>query len=369
MSNLGAQTRIVMLVDFDYFFAQCEEKRNPVIKDRPVVVCVFSGRSENSGAVSTANYIARKYGVKSGMPIALAKRKLKDTEAFFLPVDHPFYDSISERIMRTLRRHGDIFEQVGVDEAYLDVTESTNGDFQKATELAQKMKEEVLEQEDITLSIGVATNKLVAKIASTHVKPDGLTVVKSEDVQGFLSILPVARLLGVGKRTEEKLGSQGVRTLGDLADYDVQKLIDMFGKKFGIYLHNASKGIDTSPVREREAVESISRISTLKENTRDISLILEKVSNLCDDIYAKVLKENIRFKTVSVVAIMRDLSIHSRSKSFDNPITGTDAFKRVSRELVEKMIDETELEMRRVGVKISNLSKETEKQKQITNYF
>ena len=117
------QNRVVMLVDFDYFFAQCEELRNPAIKDKPVVVGVYSGRTEESGAVSTSNYIARKYSVKSGMPLFLAKRKLEGTDAVFLPVDHVYYDQISNSIMQILRGYASSLEQVSVDEAYLDVTE------------------------------------------------------------------------------------------------------------------------------------------------------------------------------------------------------------------------------------------------------
>jgi DNA polymerase IV (DinB-like DNA polymerase) len=123
------EIRTILLVDLDYFFAQCEELRNPTLKSRPVVVCVYSGRSEDSGAVSTANYIARKYGVKSGIPIFLAKKKLQNADAVFLPVDHAFYEEISDRIMQILRGYADLFEQVGIDEAYLDVTKKTQGNF------------------------------------------------------------------------------------------------------------------------------------------------------------------------------------------------------------------------------------------------
>ena len=134
------QNRVVMLVDFDYFFAQCEELRNPAIKDKPVVVGVYSGRTEESGAVSTSNYIARKYGVKSGMPLFMAKRKLEGTEAVFMPVDHAYYDQVSNSIMQILRRYATSMEQVSVDEAYLDVTEQVQGSFERAKDYAQEMK-------------------------------------------------------------------------------------------------------------------------------------------------------------------------------------------------------------------------------------
>ena len=137
------QNRVVMLVDFDYFYAQCEELRNPAIRDKPVVVGVYSGRTEESGAVSTSNYIARKYGVKSGLPLFMAKRKLEGTEAVFLPVDHEYYEQISNRIMQILKGYATSLEQVSVDEAYLDVTEQVQGSFEKAKDYAQKIKTEV----------------------------------------------------------------------------------------------------------------------------------------------------------------------------------------------------------------------------------
>ncbi|MGA2523838.1 MAG: DNA polymerase IV, partial [Candidatus Bathyarchaeia archaeon] len=131
------QTRVIMLVDFDYFYAQCEELRNPAIKDKPIVVGVYSGRTESSGAVSTSNYVARKYGVKSGMPLFMAKRKLEDLNAVFLPVDHEYYDQISDRIMQILKGYASNLEQVSVDEAYLDVTEQVETSFEKAKDYAQ----------------------------------------------------------------------------------------------------------------------------------------------------------------------------------------------------------------------------------------
>ena len=224
------QNRVVMLVDFDYFFAQCEELRNPTLKDKPVVVGVYSGRTEESGAVSTSNYIARKYSVKSGMPLFLAKRKLEGTDAVFLPVDHEYYDQISNRIMQILRGYASSLEQVSVDEAYLDVTEQVQGSFEKAKDYAQKMKNEVTKQVGISFSVGVGPNKLVAKIACDSQKPNGLTIVKPEEAKSFFSPLPVDRLLGVGKKTSARMDSLGIKTVGDLANYDVQKLIAIFGQ-------------------------------------------------------------------------------------------------------------------------------------------
>ncbi len=358
-----------MLVDLDYFFAQCEERRNPSLKDKPVIVCVYSGRSEESGAVSTANYIARKYGVKSGIPISLAKKKLKEKDAVFLPVDHEFYGKVSEKIMGILKRHADRFEQVGVDEAYLDVSYKVKGNFGEAKELAQKLKKEVKAQQKLTCSIGIGPNKLLAKIAADIQKPDGLTIVKPEQVEGFLSPLPVSRLIGVGRKTKKKMQALGIRTIGDLAKYDVQRLIEVFGKNLGTYFHNAAMGIDDEPVQERGEAESISRISTLKEDTLDLRVILEKTDQLCDEVHAKLVRRELSFKSVGIVVVMKNMSIRSRSKTFESPTNKLGVLKEAVKELYEKFLNESELEARRVGVKVSNLVKEQERQKQITNFI
>ena len=363
------QDRIVMLADLDYFFAQCEERRNPSIRGKPAVVCVYSGRTEDSGAVSTANYVARKYGVKSGIPIALAKQKLKDIDAVFLPVDKQFYREVSDEIMEILRSHADHFEQMGIDEAYLDVTQRTKGNYREAEELAETIKGDVLAHQKLTCSIGVGPNKLVAKIAADVQKPDGLTSVRPEEVRSFLSPLPVRRLVGVGRKTEKRLEILGVRTVGQLARFDVQKLIEVFGRRMGAYFHNASLGVDEEPVQERGEPESISRISTLKEDTRDLVVILNEVYRLCGEVHAKLLQRGLVYRSVSIHIVAGNLSIHSRAKTFDNPTSSLETFKKTVKELYEKFLDESDVEARRVGVKLSSLSKREDAQKQLNSFF
>ncbi len=361
--------KVIMLVDLDYFYAQCEEIRNPSIKDKPVVVGVYSGRTEDSGAVGTANYVAREYGVKSGIPIFSAKAKLKDVEAVFLPVDHTYYGEVSRRIMKILRSYADHFEQVGIDEAFLDVSRKVRGDFERARRLAKKIKKAVREQEKLTCSIGVGPNKLVAKIASDVKKPDGLTVVKPEKVEKFLSPLPVGRVIGIGSKTVKKMEELGIKTIGDLSKYDVQRLAKLFGRNLGTYFHNASLGIGNDRVQERGQVKSLSRISTLKENTRDLEVILEEASRLSKDIHKELIELALFFKTVGVIAIMEDLGTLSRSKSFENPTNQLNNIDEAVEELFNKLIEESELEIRRVGVKVSNFVKEQKMQKYISDYF
>ena len=183
------EQRIVLHVDFDYFYAQCEELRNPELKSKPVAVCVFSDRGGDSGAIATANYVARKYGVKSGMPIKFAKKRLEQvTDAVFLPTDFDYYSDISQKAMMTMRQYADIFEYVGKDEAFIDVSKRCEVDFNKASHIAQQLKNAVREAVKMTCTVGVSANKLVAKIASDFKKPDGLTIVPPDKIESFLEI-------------------------------------------------------------------------------------------------------------------------------------------------------------------------------------
>ncbi|MFA5573146.1 MAG: DNA polymerase IV [Crenarchaeota archaeon] len=360
---------MIFLADFDYFFAQCEELRNPAIKEKPVVVGVYSGRTEDSGAVSTSNYIARKYGVKSGLPLFMAKRKLEGTEAVFLPVDHEYYEQISNRIMNIFRKYASELEQVSVDEAYLDVSEQVGCSFGKARDYALTIKADVKAQVGISLTIGVGPNKLVAKIACDSQKPDGLTIVRSEQTKEFLAPLPINRLLGIGKKTAARMDQMGIKTIGDLAVYDCQRLIEGFGKVLGIYFHNAANGIDNEPVKEQGEAESISKIGTLKYDTHNLDFVLQKTDELIDVVFEEVSKKEYSFKTVSIYVVNVDLSGKSRSITLEQPVKDKETIRRNVRILFEKYLSESPLEIRRVGVKISGFSKEEPQQKSLMSFF
>ena len=362
--------RAIIHADFDYFYAQCEARENQSLKDKPVVICIYSGRGEDRGAVATANYIARKYGVKSGIPIIQAKRKLKDIDTAFLPANFDLYERVSKNIMNILKTYADKFEQIGIDEAFLDVTQKTDGSFEKAKQLAQKIQNEILEKEKITVSIGIGPNKLVAKIAAGRQKPFGSTMVKPEEVEAFLAPLPVNELLGVGKKTAVVMEEMGVKTIGDLAKLDLEKLVKRFGKVLGAYFYNSANGIDESLVQERGMVESISHIPTLKEDTRDLGTILEEAYKICIDIYDRARELKVNFKTVTVQLILQDMSTPSRSKTFATPIENLETLKEATKELFQKLLAEIpiELKARRIGVKISNFSVGRQAQKHITEF-
>jgi len=350
--------RVIIHIDFDYFYAQCEENANPSIRGKPVVVCVYSGRTSESGVVSTSNYEARKYGVKAGVSIATAKKLLESTDATFLPMNRSQYESVSGRIMDILRDHGDIFERTGIDEAYLDVSQNSNGRYDMAETIGTSLKETVVRQEHITCSIGIAPNKLLAKIASDHVKPNGLTIVEPEEIHSFLNAQATNRIPGVGKKVEEKLRAINVRTIDDLAQLNPVVLQESFGKKLGTYLFRAARGEDDEQVKDRELPTQMSRIGTLKENTRDFNLIRPFLNELAQSLTEKLQDEEMTCKSVSIIAILSNLTIHTKSRTLESPTQELRTIDECAQQLMKEFLDSTPQTMlRRAGVKVSGLSK------------
>jgi DNA polymerase IV (DinB-like DNA polymerase) len=345
-------------VDLDYFYAQCEENANPSIREKPVIVCVYSGRTSESGVVSASNYEARKYGVKAGTAIATAKKLLVSTEAVFLPMNRPLYDSVSGRIMNILRDHGDFFEQTSIDEAYLDVSERSRGEYDTAKMICSSIKEIILRQEHITCSIGIAPNKLLAKLASDHAKPNGLTVIEPEQIHSFLNGKEISRIPGVGKKVEEKLHRSNVKTIDDLSRLSPITLQEMFGRRLGTYLFLAARGEDNELVQDKELPKQMSRIGTLKENTRDYSVIRPALSQLTRSLIEKIQDEGMNCKSVSMIAILSNLTIHTRSRTLESPAKDLQTIDECAQQLLREFIESTpEAVLRRVGVKVTGLSK------------
>jgi DNA polymerase IV (DinB-like DNA polymerase) len=342
-------------MDMDYFFAQCEEKENPGIKGKPVVICVYSGRSEDSGAVSTSNYEARKLGIKAGIPISLAKKLNPD--AIFLPVNMELYRRVSLEIMGILRGYCDAIEQKSIDEAFCDITGKVV-DFDEARMYGIMIKMEIMEKVGLTCSIGVAPNKLVAKIASDFQKPDGLTVVKPDDVLDFLAPLKITDLVGVGKKTEQRLNEMNVRTISDMSTLSMDLLIREFGKAKGEWLKQASQGIDDAPLEEHEGTGQIGRIATLKEDTNDLSIINEVINNLSVDVHRKLTERKLGFRSISFIAIATDFKTRAKSHTLAVPTKDLETIKSNAHELAKQFLAENPVRLRRVGVKVANLTEE-----------
>lgn len=347
--------RIILHLDLDYFYAQVEEARKPEIKNKPVVICQYSGRSEDSGAVATTNYIARKFNVKSGLAIKTAKKLLQNTDSVFIAANHDLYESISETIMNIIRKYSDKFEQLSIDEACIDISNKINNDYQNAAKYGNELKEEIKTLENLTCSIGISPNKLISKMAADSNKPNGTTVILPDNIKDFLFPQKVNKLYGIGPKTNAKLAEYNITTIEELANSERTLLIDEFGQKFGVYLHDSANGIDNEEVKDKPA-DQIGRIVTLKEDTRDFDLISQSITNLSKDVSDQTLEKNITFKTVSITAIMEDLTIYQRSKSFEIFQNSNDIITTTSQELLRNFLSQESRKLRRIGVRVSNFS-------------
>ena len=363
--------KIIFHIDFDYFYAQCEEIRKPKLRNIPSVVCVYSGREEDSGVVSTCNYEARKYGVKAAMPIRLAKSKLKDVEAIFLPTDMPYYHDISRNAMRIIQNYGELFEQVSVDECYVDFTKITNSDFDDAKIFASSLQKNIKDQINLTCSIGVGPSKLISKIASGFKKPNGITVVTPKDAKNFISICKIEDIPGVGPKTIRKLESLGIRSISDISKKSIFELRDTLGYKNATFLVNASNAIDYSQIKVRGSSKQIGKIVTLKKNIADFEQINLTAANLCTSVYENLRNKRQAFRVLSIILILENLQHISFSKSLKLYSASFDELHKNSLSIINEMINNNSISLdniRRMGVVVSDL-KDVSGQDSLLNYF
>lgn len=309
--------RIILHVDMNYFFAQIEERENPELKGKAVVVGADPKSGQGRGVVSTANYAARQFGVKSGIPISRAWRFCRSL-CVFLPVRYELYFKVSERIMGILREKADQFEQTSVDEAYLDI--SSLSSWERAVELAAQLKEEIKTKERLTCSIGIGPNKLIAKIASGFKKPDGLTLVKTNAVHKFLDSLPVIELPGIGPKTSAQLNRLKIKTIKDLRQTPAEILAENFGGRTAEWMGELSRGIDESPLIEERIPKSVGRQVTFERDTRSLPFLRQALMELVRDSYENMRAEGFfSYQTVTVICRYEDFETHSRQKTLDKP--------------------------------------------------
>ncbi|MEM3536239.1 MAG: DNA polymerase IV [Candidatus Bathyarchaeia archaeon] len=356
---MSEKKRIIFHLDMDHFFTAVEEREHPECRGKPVIVGADPKEGRGRGVVSTCNYEARKFGVRSGMPISKAWKLCP--QAVYLPVNYELYVKVSNQIMSMLRGYADKFEQWGIDEAFLDVTSKVK-DYAEAEALARKIKREIYEREKLTCSIGIGPNKLVAKIASDFQKPDGLTIVKEDEAEKFLAPLPVRKLLWVGRKTEQKLKAMGINTIGDLARYDPVVLAENFGV-MGTQIYLMAHGVDRSEVMERGEIKSISRDVTFEEDTADFDFVLKTLDKLSEEVHKDAERQRFYFKTVTVRIRYENFETHTHSKTLPFITDRLQDLKKTARELAQAYL-RPERKIRLVGVRISNLIS-AEKQKRL----
>ncbi len=307
----------------DAFFAAVEQKRRPELKGKPVVIG-GSGDPTVRGVVSTANYEARKYGIHSAMPLKTAYKLCP--HAVFLPVDMDEYSRVSEIFKKVLRRFSPVMEDVGIDEAFLDLS-----DIEKPSEeIAGEIKDGIMKATGLTCSIGIAPNKLLAKMASEMQKPDGVTVITGSNIESRMWPLPVRKLWGVGPKTEAHLKELSIHTVGDIAALPLEKLIELFGNSYGNYLYEASRGIDDSPLVTHWEPKSISRETTFQIDTDHWQTIARNLAELTRETVAELREREYNCRNVTVKIRFSDFKTHTRATTLAAPADNLEIIRKAA---------------------------------------
>jgi DNA polymerase-4 len=337
--------RKIVHIDMDAFYASVEQRDDPNLRGKPVVVAWRGARS----VVCAASYEARRFGVRSAMPAVRAERLCP--EAIFIPPDFTRYRAVSQSTREIFQRHTDLIEPLSLDEAYLDVTENKTG-LLTATRVARAIREQIREELHLTASAGVAPNKFLAKIASDWRKPDGLFVIQPEDLATFLPPLEIARIPGVGKVTEKRLAELGLKTVGDLQKLELSVLEDNFGR-YGARLYELSRGIDHNPVIPNRPVKSISAEDTFAV---DIPLAETEaiIRSLAERVWAASRKQTRTPRTVVLKLKTSDFNILTRSYTPLSPPFSCEELITIALALRDRVNLDPQQRFRLVGVGMSN---------------
>lgn len=338
--------RTILHVDLDAFFAAVEQRDRPELMGRPVIV---GGDPAGRGVVSAASYEARRFGVHSAMSLREAVRRCPD--GIFLPVDGRRYQLASRDVMAVLRTFTPAVEPISIDEAFLDVTGS-RALFGEGPTIAAAIKTAVRERVGLTASVGVASNKLVAKVASDLRKPDGLVVVAPGDEAGFLAPLPIARLWGVGEKTGAALGEYGVRTIGDLAALPPDLVVRRFGKHGGSLIDRA-RGIDDDPVHEGDPAKSVGHEHTFDVDTVDPEVIERTLLAMAEGVSGRLRSAGVRASTIAVKIRDDGFRTITRQRTMPEPTDLTEPIFRAALDLARPEV--RGIRVRLLGVTASNL--------------
>ncbi len=337
--------RKIVHVDMDAFYASVEQRDDPALRGKPVVVAWKGSRS----VVCAASYEARRFGIRSAMAALHAARLCPD--AIFVPPDFARYKAVSRAVREIFSRHTDLIEPLSLDEAYLDVTQNKTG-LPTATRVARAIRQAIREETDLTASAGVAPNKFLAKIASDWNKPDGLCVIQPHEVLSFLQSLPVGRIPGVGKVTEERLHALSIATVGDLRETELAVLESNFGR-YGARLSQLARGIDHNPVQPNRISKQISSEDTLPQD-----IPLAETESLIRRLAEKVWKSsqgNARAaKTVVLKLKTKEFASLTRSLTLVVPVSSAEELTGIALDLRERVSLGPQQLFRLVGVGLSN---------------
>lgn len=355
--------KIIAHLDMDAFFAAIEEKDRPRLKGMPIVVGSDPEDGKGRGVVSTANYKAREYGIRSAMPIRqawelseAAKKKGQPT-VVFIGVNGRRYSEVSKRIMEIVKKYSKITEEASVDEIYIDLTFA--GSFKNATAIAKKIKQEIFKKESLTCSLGLGPNKLIAKIASDHNKPDGLTIVQNEEVQQFLDPLPVRKIPGIGPKTEKVLQGMKIRTVQELRGLEETLLERKLGK-WGRDLFRKARGESEGLVENRTEVKSIGEQETFRKDTLEPGVIFQKLKNLSIQVFERFKKSGFNeFRVVVLTVRFNNFETKNRSRTLPEALNSSLELEFEIMKMIQPFFDQRENPQRKpirlVGVRVEKL--------------
>lgn len=347
-TSMQATTRKIIHIDMDAFFASVEQRDFPEYRNKPVIV---GGSPEGRGVVAAASYEVRKYGVHSAMPAAKAIRLCP--HAIFVTPRFEVYQEVSKQIREIFFQFTGLVEPLSLDEAFLDVTEN-HANVPSATLIARKIKKQIKQQTRLTASAGVSYNKFLAKVASDLDKPDGLSVITPGEAPGFLEQLEIGEFFGIGRATEKKMHSLGIKTGGDLKNWAEIDLVKKFGKT-GRFYYRIVRGIDDREVEPHRIRKSIGQERTFPEDIGDLNWIHNFLDKLSEKIAIVMKKKNAAGKTVTLKVRYEDFETVTRSTSFDHYIhTAIDIA-----ETAKLLLEQTEVGKRKVrllGITLSNLN-------------
>jgi DNA polymerase-4 len=329
----------------DAFYASVEQRDNPELRGKPVVVAWLGKRS----VVCAASYEARHFGVRSAMAATYAARLCP--QAIFVPPDFTRYRAVSRAVREIFQRHTDLIEPLSLDEAYLDVTENKAG-IATATKVASTIRQQIREELHLSASAGVAPNKFLAKIASDWRKPNGLFVIQPAEVEDFLTPLPVGRIPGVGKVTEARLAKLGLRTVGELRSRTLKDLQGLFGR-YGQRLFELARGIDENPVVPNRPTKSVSAEDTFEQ---DVALAETEpmIRRLAEKAWLASRKESRAAKTVVLKLKTAEFRVLTRSQTPPSPPASCEEFTRIALSLLDRVSVDAQQKFRLVGVGLGN---------------
>ncbi|MEM6796432.1 MAG: DNA polymerase IV [Acidobacteriota bacterium] len=338
--------RRILHCDMDCFYAQVHMRDDPSLRGKPVVI---GGSPNGRGVVAAASYEARQFGIRSAMPAAQAVKRCP--RAVFLKPEFPRYRDESALIFEIFRRFTPIVQPASLDEAYLDLTDHL-GSWPTATAVAQEIRRLVRQERDLTVSVGVGPNRLVAKIASDYHKPDGLTVVRPNKVQRFLDPLPVRRLHGVGPATEARLGKLGIETIAELREHPLEELSQRFGRHGAALWHHA-RGLDDRPVRTHRERKSLGHERTYSQDLGTLEQMDEQIDWLSDKVAEGLQKKELQGRTVTVKVRYPDFTTLTRARTLAEPVTEAPVIAQIAKGLLRQTEAGTSQDVRLLGVTAS----------------